>query len=88
MRQFSSISNLNKHQRVTKCSSPVKCDVCNLEYVNYSYHTQQCIDFLKNKVVELERVNSELKKESANRRSLDDLHQQLNELRKKVDKKS
>lgn len=86
MKEFSSTSNLYKHQRLTKCSRPVKCDVCNLEYVNTWYHMEYCIDFLKNKVAELERINSELRKDSANRLSLHDLYQQLEELKKKVDK--
>jgi hypothetical protein len=86
-KEFSRMSNLYKHQRVTKCSRAVKCDLCNFEYVDQWYHMHHCNDFLKNKVVELERINTELRKDLENRISVNELYQQLNELKKKVDKK-
>ena len=91
-KEFSCVSNLNRHRRVTKCSRGTQCETCNQYYVNIAFHLPICIEFLKNKVIELEKTNEdlqktndELKKDLMTRHGLANLAQQLEELINKVD---
>lgn len=89
-KEFSTVYNRNKHQRVSKCSNALKCENCNMHYVNLSKHLPDCVVNLKNRNVELEKkiVDLESKMYNMTHERLDELHQQMKELAKKVDEKS
>lgn len=89
-KDFSRRSNLNKHQRVSKCSNAIQCDNCNMHYVNITKHLPDCVAFLKKRNTELENkiIDLESKMENMTHERLDELQQQMKELTKKVEEKS
>jgi hypothetical protein len=59
-KQFSSVSNLNKHRRISKCSNAKQCETCHMYYVNKDKHLPDCIVYLKMRNTELEKKIAEL----------------------------
>ena len=95
-KKFSRMSNLYKHQRVTKCSNATQCETCKMYYVSLSKHYPDCMSFLKKENQEL-RVDNErhilqittlqTKMENMTHERLDEIQQQMKELSKKMDEK-
>lgn len=86
-KEFSTVYNRNKHQRVSKCSNAIQCENCNIHYVNVTKHLPDCVAFLKKRNTELENKIVELMENMTHER-LDELQQQMKELTKKVEEKS
>ena len=95
-KNFSRISNLNKHQRTSKCSNATQCEFCKMPYVTVSKHYPHCVSFLKKENEQLrsdnERYISQIrtlqdKMENMTHERLDELQKQMKELSKKMDEK-
>ena len=87
-KQFLNRSNLNRHNRVSKCSKAIQCTTCNKFYINLSLHYPDCIEFLKKKNEELLNDFMELEKkydEHHDAITLLDIYQKLEEYEKKID---
>lgn len=57
-KQFSRLSNLNKHQKTSKCSNMNKCSKCNQFFIiNIEDHIPTCSDTLLKTISELQATN-------------------------------
>lgn len=75
-KQFSRVSNLNKHRRTSQCSKINACPECRQCFImNMSEHTPHCVQTVLKKNIELERKISELESKIENM-----THERLDEL--------
>ena len=83
---FPTVSSLNRHQRTSKCANAIKCESCDMFYVNVMKHYSECRDVLQKKLTDIQRENEDLRseiKKLTTYQTLDVLNQQIRDLRKK-----
>ena len=90
-KQFSKVSNLNKHRKTSKCSHLNKCPQCDCLFLDVNEHTLKCSHTLIKKVAQLEADNEryilQIIKLQDRMDRLDEIQEQMKELSKKIDEK-